>query len=209
MRFRLAVLLGLLLFFPAVTAHAQVGTGSAGATTESTANDEAAGKVIWDKVQSKQIPCTDLQDDDFELLGEYSMGRMLGDAHEAMNRRAVLMMGKQGEEKMHIAMGKRLSGCFSGAPFPQGMMGGWANGFGSATLYPMMGFGFGPFGFLFMILWWVLLIVGIVALVRWLISTTKGTQRGTKTALDILRERYAKGEIDKKEFTDRKRHLEG
>ena len=56
------------------------------------------------------------------------------------------------------------------------------------------------------LLWWALVLLAIVALVRWL---TKGARRGPgeDRALEILRERYARGEIDKNEFEARKRDL--
>jgi len=84
---------------------------------------------------------------------------------------------------------------------------GWSNGAAPDTVSSMMGFGvgFAPFGMIFMILWWVLIIAGIVAVVQW-ISRSSDTARGT-SALDILKERYAKGDIDKKEFDERKKDL--
>ncbi len=58
------------------------------------------------------------------------------------------------------------------------------------------------------VLWWVLIVVGTVILVRWLLNT--GRYRGASggdSALSILRERFARGEIDKTEFDARKRDL--
>ena len=56
-----------------------------------------------------------------------------------------------------------------------------------------------------MLAFWVLVIVGIVAGIRWL----PGQERrgGSDRALEILRERYARGEIGKEEFDARMRDL--
>lgn len=74
----------------------------------------------------------------------------------------------------------------------------------------MMGWGggWGWFG-LMHILWWLLVILGIVALVRWTagVGPRQAGPREEDRSLAILRERYARGEINKTEFEDRKRDL--
>jgi len=78
------------------------------------------------------------------------------------------------------------------------------NGYG----YGMMG-GFG-FGWIFMILWWVIIIAGVIALVRWLGTSGSGASShggGSRQPLDILKERYARGEINEQEFQKIKREL--
>lgn len=74
--------------------------------------------------------------------------------------------------------------------------------------YNMMG-NFGPgFGRIFMILWWVLIIAGIIALVKWGVSASRGSSAREQGALDILKKRYARGEIDKEEFEQKRRDME-
>lgn len=188
---------------------------------EHTAKGEQEGKALWDKLQSRQIQCTGLSNDDFDALGEYFMGTMMGGSHAAMNAMMMQMQGERGEEQIHIVMGKRLSGCDTAAVFPAGttgwtpmmqmMWGGWSSpdGFNSAGNNTMMnfGYGFGFFGWILMILWWALIIGGIAALIKWLMGRGGTAARADKSALDILRERYARGEIDKPEFEDKKRDL--
>lgn len=52
---------------------------------------------------------------------------------------------------------------------------------------------------------WVLVIAGVVALIKWLASAT--SQRG-ETPLEILKTRYARGEINKEEYERMRRKLQ-
>ena len=72
----------------------------------------------------------------------------------------------------------------------------------------MMGDGFGMgFGGGFMWLFWILLIVAIVWVVKESTGGSNNSSETQKSALDILKERYAKGEIDQQEFEQKKRDL--
>lgn len=220
--------------FFAPTANAQMMGGFSNTSAdldkvvEHTLREEQEGKELWDKLQTKETTCADLGDEQYGALGEYFMGQMAGDSHAAMNAMMIQTHGEDGEEQIHIVMGKRLSGCDTSASFLAGgggwmpmmnmMWGGWSfDGaqdrsapFSNNSTNNMMNFGFGTFGgfgWIFMILWWVLIIAGIVALIKWLTSQSRGMHNHEKFALDILKERYAKGEIDKKEFEDKKKDL--
>lgn len=58
---------------------------------------------------------------------------------------------------------------------------------------------------LMMLVFWGLVIAGIVLAVRWLAGQSERSR--PDRALDILRERYARGEIDKEEFEAKRRDL--
>ncbi len=102
------------------------------------------------------------------------------------------------------------------ASLPQALEGNayaqWGRDYGCSGMGPgMMGWGMGWFGMIFMIVFWVLVIVGLVFLIKWLIQTTrseKNVVHGSSRALDILRERYARGEIDKEVFERMKADLQ-
>lgn len=71
----------------------------------------------------------------------------------------------------------------------------WGNGMGPG----MMG-GFGGFGFIGMIIFWGLIIAGLFFLVK-LMTSSMGKRENTEDKpLSILKERYARGEIDHQEF---------
>lgn len=134
-----------------------------------TAKDEAEGKVIFDKLQAKQVTCQELTDDDFDVLGDYYMAQMAGstEAHAQMNARMTQMMGENGEKQMHVALGKRLSGCNTGAAYSNNSNSGFA---------PMMGYGGGMmanfynnygFNWIQASLFWILIVIGCVILFKY------------------------------------------
>lgn len=72
------------------------------------------------------------------------------------------------------------------------------------------GFGYGGFGMgIGMLFFWGLIIAAIVMLVRGFSAKSGGSEPRLreKTALDILGERYARGEIGKAEFEEKRRDL--
>jgi len=195
------------------------GSPSSAISDDHTAREEAGGKEIWEKLQAKQLECKNLTDEQYGSLGEYFMGQSIGNTqrHALMNQMMTNMMGEEGEEQMHVAMGKRLSGCEPNAQVPSNgvgfmpmmwMMGGGGNPMMGTGWGNMMGGwnGFGILGWIPMLLFWILLILGVVALVRYL--GTSGQQQEHRTPFDILKERYSRGEINKKEFEEKKKDLQ-
>ena len=84
---------------------------------------------------------------------------------------------------------------FACAQGPNSPMGNWGH---------MMGYGYGG-GFM-----WVILVVLVGVVIYFLLqaSKSKGSAGSTtETPLDILKKRYAKGEIDKEEFEQKKKDL--
>jgi putative membrane protein len=74
----------------------------------------------------------------------------------------------------------------------------------------MPGWGGHWFGGLLMLLFWALVVVGIIALVRGLLSRPGGGGTASpESPLDILKRRYANGEIDKAEFEEKRKDILG
>jgi putative membrane protein len=87
------------------------------------------------------------------------------------------------------------TGRYGGLGMGPGMMGNW---------------GMGWFGSIFMVVFWILILTGLAFLIRWLIQSTrrdKGTGNAGNRALEILKERYARGDIDKGEFESKRKDL--
>ena len=63
-------------------------------------------------------------------------------------------------------------------------------------------FGMGFGGGIFMILFWVLVILGIIYLIRILLGSGSETGKAHETARELLEKRFASGEISKEEFEE-------
>lgn len=89
--------------------------------------------------------------------------------------------------------------------YAQGPGGGYGMGPG------MMGWGYGMgwFWSIIMIVFWISLIVGIIFLIRWVVlSTNKGREtKSESSALEILKKRYAGGEMNKEEYEKIKKDI--
>lgn len=121
-RFSIAV-----MFLALVTPFAALAHGDTAAEVE-------AGRALDQSLQSGTKKCAELADNDFEVLGEFFMDRMMGESHESMNGMMKQTLGEKGEEQMHEVMGKRMSGCDASAQMPEAMMSGMMGMMGSGGM---------------------------------------------------------------------------
>jgi putative membrane protein len=89
---------------------------------------------------------------------------------------------------------------FVGSLLAQGRMYEW-----HWEMHPMWWWGWGIGMMAMMFLFWVLVNFCLIGAIRWLLG--KGRVERSDTALQIRRERYARGEINKEEFEARKKDL--
>ena len=71
---------------------------------------------------------------------------------------------------------------------------------------PGDGYGMAWFGFMHLV-WWLALVGGAAMLVRWISRGRGRSLGGEDRAEGILRERFARGEIDRSEYDERLGHL--
>jgi len=171
--------------------------------------------------ENEAIDCGKVSDEQFEALGEAFMGIMHPDPeeHELMDR----VMGGEGSENlatMERIMGARYLGCYPGGAFDwigpgRGMMGGWMmEGGPFSGRWGMRDFGYGR-GWMHYgwggILMWILFLIIIIAVIYLIFHVTRSRIPGIPsgdTPLDVLKKRYARGEITKEEFDRIKKDLE-
>lgn len=108
----LIVTLGLLLMPSLLSAHGA---------------DRSAGAQSAVALKAGTVTCADLNDAQFENMGDYYMEQMMGETHEQMDTMMEQMMGEEGLTQMHVAMGERMSQCDVNAQMPAQMMSGMMN----------------------------------------------------------------------------------
>jgi len=59
----------------------------------------------------------------------------------------------------------------------------------------------------FMWVFWIGVLVALIFFVKWLVQQKPGGQKHEEDALEVLKKRYAKGEIDREEFEQKKKDL--
>ena len=159
------------------------------------------------KLVESKMSCDKLSNEQLEAIGDYYMEQMHpGEAHEIMDN----MMGGEGSESLkqvHIKMAKRLY-CNENVYIGYGMMG--SGGMMNTMSRGMMGsypasYDYSNYGY--WNIFWMLLFAAVIFLIVWIIHRFGMKKTASETPLNILRKRFAKGEMTKKEFEDMKKEL--
>lgn len=170
------------LLIPTGIAYAQIGMMGGGYWQGSNQALQAQSDELKSILQSiytsqnvtsqAEIDCSRVSDEQFEKLGDAYMSVMLPNEqqHQAMDN----MMGGEGSDALrqaHITMGRSYLGCWSNynsGPIYMPMM---SNGYYPHGGYAYGGWGIGmmsPFGWITTLLIWTLLVLGIVAIIKWI-----------------------------------------
>ena len=190
------------------------------------ASEDQQGAQLLDSLRSGKQTCSSLSSSQFELIGEYVMGTMLGSTavHEAMNAHMTQAMGAAGESSAHEYLARRFAGCTTGeAPGAYGyMMGMWGSyagphsGAGSGgTVGPGMMGGYNRPNSSASGGGWSTADTVIVALIGLALAgagvalLARARRRRSPDPPDILRSRLAKGEITPEEYDRTLRALGG
>jgi putative membrane protein len=165
----------------------------------------------------KSINCSKVTDKQMEDLGDAFMDVMHPDSteHNFMDR----MMGGENSptlSSMKRIMGARYLGCYRGDEYSGMMSPSWGgrgsrdwDDYSSNRRWSYMMHGYGPWGMMggygmgFMwIIPFIMIVLVILLVVRWVRPAGVA-----ETPIDILEKRYAKGEITKEEFDQKKKDL--
>ncbi len=89
--------------------------------------------------------------------------------------------------------------------------GGMMMGLGMMGSGMMAGYGMTSASWIVMVLFWVLFVAGVALLIVWLSRTagTPGAPTSSARPSEILKERYARGEITLEQYEEMRRRIEG
>lgn len=149
-----------------------------------------------------KVSCDKLTNEQLEIIGEYYMEQMHpGESHELMHKMMGLQEGSETEKQFHINMAKTIYCGESNGTIGGGMK-NMMMGSGMMGSYPAY-YGYNSF-------WnipWLIFLIGIIALIIWLIYKFTGKGKEPETPINILQKRYAKGMINKKQFEEMKKEI--
>ena len=153
-----------------------------------------------EKIIKQKTSCDVLTENQLEIIGDYFMEQMHpGETHEIKDN----MMGGEGSKSLkqvHINMAKRLY-CNENVYIVYGMMG---SGGMMGNYYPAS-YEYSNYGY--WNIFWILLLAVVIFLIVWIIYNFGIKNTSSETPLNILRKRFAKGEITKKEFENMKKEM--
>ncbi len=177
------------------------------------ADELAAAKALI----SSNASCSALNQSQLEQIGDYYMEQMHpGAAHEAMDR----MLGGEGSDSLraaHIQMARVLYCGDTNATITYGGMigmmpafnrfGNWGGMMGSGMM-GNWGYGgmMGDWWWVPGAAFWLLVFAALVLVVIWLYKQVAGGISGA-SASEILKRRYAKGELSKKQYDEMRKEL--
>ena len=171
------------------------------------ANEEETFAAAEEIIKQKTF-CDVLTEDQLEIIGDYFMEQMHpGESHVLMDN----MMGGEGSKSLkqvHINIAKRLY-CNENVYIGYGMMGsgGMMNMMGRGMMgnYYPASYNYSNYGY--WNIFWILLLAVVIFLIVWIIYRFGIKNISSETPLNILRKRFAKGEITKKEFENMKKDM--
>jgi len=119
-------------------------------------------------------------------------------------------VSKTARTTLLVALGLVIVLVLAGAFFPLAFGRGYSSGWGMMGPGMMGGYGFSIFGMLIPVLLLILVVAGVVWLAQGLgrgSSSPPAAGSSAESPLDILKRRYAQGEITKEQFEQMKRDL--
>ena len=148
--------------------------------------------------------CKNLSNSQLEIIGEYEMELMHpGTSHEAMHKMMGIKEGSDAEEQFHINMAKTIYCGEDGMGMMNMMMGDNMVGGGMMGNYPISNTFYNSWN-----IFWILSLIGLIVLIIWFTyKFLMKNEKNSETPINILKKRYAHGEITKKQFEEMKKEI--